>query len=71
MLFGPPGSRESVLELARARGISWVDLPTNRAALTDAIQDAISHAVSSGIWSVVATMLMGTVALSRFAIVWL
>ena len=71
VLFGPPGSRASVLQLARARGIPWVDLPTNRAALTDAIQDAISHAVSSGIWSVAATMLMGTLALSRFALVWL
>jgi hypothetical protein len=71
VLFGPPGSRENVVELAQLRGTPWVHLPTNRAALTDAIQDAISNAVSSGIWSVAATALMGALALGGLAIgVW-
>jgi hypothetical protein len=68
VLFGPPGSHENVVELAQLRGVPWVHLPTNRAALTDAIQDAISHAVASGMWSVAAAMLMGTLTLTRLGI---
>jgi DNA-binding NtrC family response regulator len=68
VLFGSPGTREDVVELARRRGTACVHLPTNRAALTDAIQDAISHAVASGIWSIAAAMLMGALALSRLAV---
>ena len=65
VVFGAPGSREDAAALARARGIPCVRLPTNRAALTDAIQDAISNAVAAGIWSVAAAMAMGALAVVR------
>ena len=66
VLFGPPGSRENVGQLARARGLPFVHLPTNRAALTDAIQTAISNAVSAGVWSIAAAVFATTI--TRFAL---
>jgi hypothetical protein len=72
VLFGAPGSRENVIEVARVRGVPWVLLPTDRETLTSAIQDAISNAVASGVWSVAAAMLAGTLALANLASpVWL
>jgi hypothetical protein len=68
VLFGPPGSRENVIELARVRSVPWVHLPTNRVGLTDAIQDAISQAVTAGIWSVAAATLIGTLTLANLAV---
>jgi len=65
VLFGPPASREDVEELAQFRGIPCLHLPTNRAALTDAIQNAISNAMSAGMWSVAAVALVGALAVLR------
>ena len=46
VLFGPPGRRENVMEMARTRGIPWVHLPTSRAALTEAIEAALASAIT-------------------------
>jgi hypothetical protein len=65
VLFGAPGSHEDVEVLARLRGVPCLHLPTNRAALTDAIQDAISNAMSAGIWSVAAAVVLASLTLVR------
>lgn len=71
VLFGAPGSRENLVELARLRATPWVHLPTNRAALTAAIEQAISNGLSSGIWSIAAAVASGALALARLgAPVW-
>ena len=64
LLFGAPGGRANVTELARLR----VHLPTDRASLTDAIQAAISRAMSAGAWSIAAAVVAGALALTRLAI---
>lgn len=69
VVFGPPGSREKALELAHLRGVPCVHLPTDRAALTAAIQTAIEHAMSSGVWSIATALVLGALALSKLAIV--
>jgi hypothetical protein len=68
VLFGAPGGRADVTELARLRGVPFVHLPTDRAALTDAIQAAISHAMSTGAWSITAAVVAGALVLTRLAI---
>jgi hypothetical protein len=68
VLFGPPGSRQTVTELAQTRGVPFVHLPTDRASLTDAIQTAISHAMSTGAWSIAAALVASAVALARLAV---
>jgi hypothetical protein len=68
VLFGAPGRRETVSELARLRGVPCVHLPTDRASLTDAIQAAIAHAMSAGAWSIAAAVVTGALALTRLAI---
>ena len=67
VLFGPPGSRETVTELARARGVPFVHLPTDRASLTKAIQAAIANAMNAGVWSIAAALVAGALALTRLA----
>jgi DNA-binding response OmpR family regulator len=67
VLFGAPGSRQTVIELAQQRGVPCVHLPTDRAALTLAIQTAITRAMSSGAWSIAAAVFMGARAVSKFA----
>lgn len=68
VLFGPPGRREIVAEMAQARGIPCVHLPTSRAALSQTIEAAISSAVASGIWSIAAALLAGALSLTRIPI---
>jgi hypothetical protein len=68
VLFGGPGSRETVTELARLRGVPCVHLPTDRASLTDAIQAAISHAMSGGAWSIAAAAVAGALTVTRLVI---
>lgn len=68
VLFGPPGSRERVVELAQLRGVPCVHLPTDRAALTEAIQTAIVNAMSAGVWSVAGPLFVGALALSRLVV---
>jgi len=65
VLFGPPGSRDTVVELAQLQGVPYVYLPTDRAALTEAIQTAIVHAMSAGVWSIAAPFFLGALAFSR------
>ena len=67
VLFGPPGSRENVVELAQRHGVPCVHLPTNREALTEAIQTAIIQAMNGGVWSIAAPLVLGTLTLSRLA----
>ena len=66
VLFGPPGSRENVDGMSRTRDIPCVHLPTSRAALTEAVEAAISSAITSGIWSIAAALLTGALSLTRF-----
>jgi hypothetical protein len=68
VLFGAPGRRDTVTELAQNRGLPFVHLPTNRASLTDAIQAAISLAMSTGAWSVAAAVVTGALSLTPLAI---
>lgn len=68
VLFGAPGGRANVTEFARLRGVPSVHLPTDRASLTDAIQTAISNAMSVGAWSITAAVLAGALELTRLAI---
>jgi len=68
VLFGAPGGRANVTELARQRGVPCVHLPTDRTLLTDAIQTAISHAMSAGAWSIATAVVGGALALTRLAI---
>ena len=68
VLFGPPGSRANVVELARVRGVPWVHLPTDRATLTEAIQTAIVHAMSAGVWSIAGPLFVSALAVSRLCL---
>ena len=65
VVFGTPTHRQDVAEVAQARGIPWVRLPTNRDALTNAIEAAIAHAMSAGMWGVVAVVLAEALSLAR------
>ena len=46
VLFGTPTHREDVAALAEIRGVPWIRLPTDRDALTEAIESAVASAMS-------------------------
>ena len=69
VLFGTPTHREDVADIAGARDIPWVRLPTNRDALTSAIETAIAGAMSTGMWGIAAGLLVGAFGIARVPIV--
>ena len=72
VLFAPPGdtaATEATRASARTRGVPWVALPIDRAALTRALTEALARAATGGSWSAAGTVLGALLALAPLALV--